>query len=239
MSTKRANVTTEQASKILSAYELLGVPSDRLPHTPQIAAMATDAGLTEEQVWNFFLDCRGQSSKKPKIPTIEGKKAKRRAPLDPDHCEAFEQTLGERMIANAENEVYMPLFIGWADARPERTRNEWAYDLIRYRKWKATHDAGVMPKKSKGPKARLARMTEQLRKTTNLQTTTEEYVVGWFEKDRLGYIGVGPLPNGFELIRGINAAECLELHRTFHSVKVTKNVFRVTRDELVHEEAVL
>lgn len=220
---------TEQQGQVIAAYEALGVPSDRLPHTPDIRLMAEECGALEEEVWQFLLDSRGRKGGTTKLPEIKGRVIPRRAPLDPDHCEVFERQLGAPIIANAENFVYSDHFRSFVSINAGRSLNDWAYDLIRYRKWKATHDAGVMPQKGR-------------RAARGAKTATEptQAIIATHEKDRLAFIGPSPSPDSFVFLREIDDAECMDLQRSYAERRVTRNVYRVERHELeIDQEVVL
>jgi hypothetical protein len=199
-------------------YAEAGIPSDRLPYSPEFEAMASRVGVTEEELWEHILDARGRNHGKTneELPDIEGKsRAKRRPPLDPNHCELFEQTLEPHVIANAENFIYTFAFRLWCSGRLDRSRNEWAYDMIRYRKFKATHVPGAMPGDD----------------NSTLAAPTE-FVVATHADAGFSFIGPAPHPTAFAKVKTITRDECVRLRSMYADAFISCSTYRVSDDAM-------
>jgi hypothetical protein len=205
-------MTETQMQIVLDQYAEREIPSDQLVHSDELREIASFAGITERDVWMFLLECRSFKKAKRSLPEIEGHK-NRRPPLMPDHCELFEQEF-KYAINKAEVFVYHEDFIAFCELYPERTKNEWAYDFIRYRK--AQYSGG-----QKSAAFRVEQKAEQ-----------RAFVVAAIEDSSFAYIGPQPENLKCEVLFAVNEGQAEDLMRRYRSDLVTKNFYRVNAREI-------
>jgi hypothetical protein len=194
-------MTEPQMKIVLDQYAERQIPSDQLVHSDELREIASFAGVTEQDVWAFLLECRCFKKAKRSLPEIEGHKTKR-PPLMPDHCELFEQEF-KYAINKAEVFVYHDDFIAFCELYPERTKNEWAYDFIRYRK--AQYSGG-----QKSAAFRVEHKAEQ-----------RAFVVGAIDN---GFAYIGPQDENVkcEVLFSVNEGQAEDLMRQYRSDLVSK-----------------
>lgn len=213
----------EQKLQILYAYETAAMRMSRLPYSDTLDLMAEEAGCSASDAWNFLLGCSGRSSGAVgyKLPPINQRDG-HREDLDPDVCELFEQELPANVIAGVETYFYRSETEDFFHNHPERTPNEWAQDMIRYRKFKVNNPDGSLPSRH-GLKRRLG----------------AELVVAVNDEEHLVFVGPAPAPTGFTTLQSLTEENAVDIRRSLQSQHVSGDVFRGTREDIFLDEDVV